>query len=403
MKAVMNAASRLKFGSLALLSCLASLNAVAADDAAQAELGRLLFFDQNLSRPRSQSCATCHDPAHAFTDARDNAVHGAASLGADGRSLGRRNTPSLSYLALNPDFLPGDDGNPVGGFFLDGRARTLAEQAAGPLLNPLEMAMPDAASVSARLRENPVYVARFSGAVLADPERTLRAVGAALAAFQRTAYFAPFDSRYDRYLRGEYVLTPDEEIGRRLFFATLTNCASCHVLHTLAPGADEPFTNYQYHNIGVPVNTALSEAAGRNAHEIDRGLAENPATPAGGVAGRFKVPTLRNIAVTAPYMHNGVFRDLRTALHFYNRHLVTSAASRTNPETGRPWGPAEVPDNLAVDLLRLGQPLDEERVATLIAFLRILTDRRYEALLDADSTRAGYTRATDLSAKGVRR
>lgn len=374
-----------------LLLLMASVaQATAADQDALAELGRLLFFDKNLSARRSQSCATCHDPERAFTDPRDNAANGAASLGDDGYSLGTRNTPSTAYVSLNPAFGRGADGLYAGGFFHDGRARDLATQAVEPVLNPLEMAMPDASSVSARLRENPVYVERFGAPVLNDPVQTLAAVGAALAAFQRTAFFAPFDSRYDRYLRGEYTLTADEDIGRRLFFATLTNCASCHVLNTLAPTAAEPFTNFQYHNIGVPANAELLVANGRGPRYVDRGLAENPAAAGRDAAGRFKVPTLRNVAVTAPYMHNGVFRDLRTALHFYNRHIVNSAASRTNPETGSPWGPAEVPDNLATDLLRQGQPLDDERITMLIAFLRLLTDKRYEPLQDAMPALPGH-------------
>ncbi len=347
------------------------------------ELGRLLYFDRNLSLTRSQSCASCHDPAHAFSDPRPDAMGGAVSLGADGHTLGRRNAPSIAYVMQIPDFTLGADGLASGGFFVDGRARDLATQAVGPVLNPREMAMPDAAAVAARLRENPAYVARLGAATLADPARALNAVGAALAAFEQTEFFAPFDSRYDRYLRGEYRLTPDEEIGRRLFFSSLLNCASCHLLNTLTPTAREPFSNFQYHNIGVPANPALNAARGQPADSIDLGLAENPAMKGVHAAGRFRVPTLRNIALTAPYMHNGVFRELATALHFYNRHLVDSAASRTNPETGAPWGPPEVATNLAHDLLRQGQPLDEGRIATLIAFLRTLTDRRYEALQDS--------------------
>lgn len=351
--------------------------------AEQVELGRLLYFDRNLSLTRNQSCASCHDPAHAFADPRPDAVGGAVSLGADGLTLGRRNAPSIAYVMQIPDFTVGADGQASGGFFLDGRAGNLATQAVGPVLNPREMAMPDAAAVAARLRENPDYVARFGAATLADPERALEAVGAALAAFEQSDFFAPFDSRYDRYLRGEYRLTPDEEIGRRLFFSSLLNCSSCHLLNTLTPIAREPFSNFQYHNIGVPANDALNAARGQPADSVDRGLAENPAMRGGDAAGRFRVPTLRNITLTAPYMHNGVFRDLSTALHFYNRHLVNSAASRTNPENGAPWGAPEVAANLADDLLRQGQPLDEGRIATLIAFLRTLTDKRYEALQDS--------------------
>jgi len=348
-------------------------------------LGRALFFDTNLSRSRTQSCATCHDPARAFTDGRDNGVAGAASLGDDGASLGDRNVPTLSYAALTPDFGRDDDGRPRGGFFHDGRAATLAEQAAGPLLNPLEMAMPDPAAVAARVRANPRYVAAFGAlegtAAVADDARLFAAVTAALASFERSEFFAPFDSRYDRWLRGEVAFTYEEELGRQLFFSDLTNCALCHVLDRTVASRRETFTDYHYYNVGIPPNPRLRAANGSAPGRVDRGLADNPRAGAPGNAGRFKVPTLRNILVTAPYMHNGVFRDLATAIHFYNRHIVDSSESRTNIETGRPWDPPEVPADIAGEELRQGQPLDAQRIAILITFLRTLTDRRYEALL----------------------
>ncbi|MCH2186497.1 methylamine utilization protein MauG, partial [Myxococcota bacterium] len=141
----------------------------------------------------------------------------------------------------------------------------------------------------------------------------------------------------------------------------------------------EPFTNFQYRNIGIPANPALT----RIHAEPDLGLLENPAVNDPTMAGKFKVPTLRNVAVTGPYMHNGVFKDLRTTIIFYNQHLVKSEASLTNPETGEAWGPAEVADNLDLELLRLGRPLEDRQIDALIAFLEILTDARYEHLLEA--------------------
>ena len=130
-----------------------------APDAALVDFGRALFFDPNLSLNRTQSCATCHDPARAFVDSRDNGVGGAVSLGDDGRSLGDRNAPSLTYAALTPPLRRNADGVYEGGLFHDGRARDLADQAGQPILNPLEMNMPDAAAVAARVSENPAYVA----------------------------------------------------------------------------------------------------------------------------------------------------------------------------------------------------------------------------------------------------
>ncbi|MGZ5918305.1 MAG: cytochrome-c peroxidase, partial [Hyphomicrobium sp.] len=168
-----------------------------------AELGRALFFDPRLSKNRSQACVSCHSPNMAFTDPRVmEGVGGAVSLGDNGKSLGDRNAPSAAYASLVPEFHIDATGKPVGGLFLDGRAKTLEEQAGGPPLNPIEMGMPDKASVVARLKEKPEYVtafdALFGGNVLDDSEKGYAAMEKAIAAFERTSEFSPFDSKYDR-------------------------------------------------------------------------------------------------------------------------------------------------------------------------------------------------------------
>jgi len=356
----------------------------------EADFGRALFFDRNLSLRRSQSCATCHDPAHAFIDARDNGVAAAASLGDDGISVGDRNAPTVTYAALSPAFHQDSDGHYIGGYFHDGRAASLASQAAQPLLNATEMAMPDAAAVASRVRAKPRYVTTlkhlYGQQVLACAKCILRAVSNGLAAFESTKLFTRFDSRYDRFLRGEYVMTKLEAQGRVLFFSPLTNCSRCHLLHVATVDTRETFSSYQYRNIGLPINLALRRKNGVAVRHQDLGLFDNPAVMHHGVAdeklkGKFKVPSLRNVAVTAPYMHNGVFAKLTTAIRFYNQYTVHNASSGLNPETGEPWGPAEVPQNIDRALLRQGQPLDEHRIQALAAFLKTLTDRRYEALL----------------------
>ena len=98
-------------------------------------------------------------------------------------------------------------------------------------------------------------------------------------------------------------------------------------------------------------------------------------------AGKFKVPTLRNVAVTAPYMHNGIFRELETVVVFYNKFILTNAESQTNPETGEPWGEPEIPETVDLDLLKEGQPVSPLQIRPLVTFLETLTDRRYEHLL----------------------
>lgn len=352
-----------------------------------ADLGRLLFFDTGLSLERTQSCATCHDPSRAFSDGRDNGVAGATSLGDDGRSLGVRNAPALTYVASTPPFRVDADGQPSGGFFLDGRAATLREQAEEPFLHPLEMRMPDAAAVVARVRGNPVYEESFrrlfGAEIFTNVEDAYGAIGESLAAYEQSAELATFDSRYDRSLRGEYEMSRQEALGRDLFFSQLTNCSLCHALAPHATKAPrETFTNYAYHNIGVPANARLQRVAGASLDPPDVGLLDNPAVTGAEQAGKFKVPTLRNVAVTAPYMHNGIFEKLHTAIHFYNRYLVRNQDSMTNPETGEHWAEAEVEETVDLALLREGQPLSEERIALLEAFLRTLTDQRYEHLLE---------------------
>jgi cytochrome c peroxidase len=379
---------------LALLPCsaFAADSALAADDAQQRQvrledLGRALFFDVNLSQNRTQSCGTCHDPARAFTDWRDSGVGAAASLGDDGHSLGDRQAPTVSYAALAPAFHQRDDGTWAGGQFWDGRAATLAEQAEGPPLNPIEMALPDKAAVVARLQENPNYArefpALFGEAVFADADTALRALGESLAAFESTEFFSPFDSKYDRYLRGEYTPTEQETLGMTLFFSNqFANCNQCHQLQTLPEAQRETFTSYAYENIGTPVNKQLRAANGLGDAHIDRGLLENPAIDDPAQAGRFKVPTLRNVALTAPYMHNGVFTDLRTVLLFYNKYLARGSKAQINPETGEVWGAPEVAENIALEKLESGRALDERSIDALLAFMHMLTDKRYEPLLE---------------------
>lgn len=344
------------------------------------QLGRLLYFDTDLSNNRTQSCASCHDPAKGFTDPRDSGVQGAVSLGDDGESLGSRNAPTASYAAHIPVFQRNAKGEYLGGQFLDGREPDLQGQAGGPPLNPKEMAMPDKASVVARLREKPVYLAsfrKFYGAqIFDDTDVAYAAVAESIAAFEKTEEFSPFDSKYDRYLRGEYQMTAQEELGRTLFFSQqFTNCNLCHQLQSIPGQAGETFSNYKYENIGVPANPAL---AGQPA---DRGLLDNPAVNDPQQAGRFKVPTLRNVAVTGPYMHNGVFQDLRTVVLFYNKYNSRSKKRQINPETGQRWAEPEAPDNIALDKLQEGPALNDQRIDALVAFMKTLTDKRYEHLL----------------------
>lgn len=352
-----------------------------------AELGELLFHDTNLSLTRSQSCATCHDPARAFIDPRDNSVNGAVSLGDDGRSLGVRNSPTLTYAALIPDFQRLADGDYMGGQFLDGRARHLRQQVnlnGGPLLNPAEMMMPDRAAVIARIRENPAYEEAyrtfFGENIFASPRSDnfpFTRIGQAIASFEDTDTFATFDSRYDSYLRGELELSDKETRGLLLF---RQHCSHCHSAAGIHDSRRETFTNYRYYNIGVPINHQLRAARGDNAP--DPGLLGNPIVNEERHAGKFRTPGLRNVAVTAPYMHNGVVNTLQAAIQL---HLHRAADSQSpfprNPETGLPWQDTDYPATIASYELVQSSPLSAADINILIRFLETLTDERYEHLL----------------------
>ncbi|MCB1377123.1 MAG: c-type cytochrome [Alphaproteobacteria bacterium] len=350
-------------------------------------LGEKLYFDVNLSRNRSQACATCHMPDLAFVDGRGTAAGRSASLGDDQISLGDRNAPSAAYARFSPDFGKNAKGRWSGGQFHDGRAVNLEEQAAGPPVNPNEMGMPSKSAVVGRLKENDAYVAAFEAIfgheVFDTDDAAYDAMTRAIAAFERTPAFSPFDSRYDRALRGEARLTDDEELGRVLFFSNqFTNCNKCHQLNPLAGGEGETFSSYEFHNIGVPENKVLRAANSSAPGRVDDGLFENAAVaqdPA--QKGKFKTPSLRNVAVTGPYMHNGVFSDLRTVILFYNKYNSKSAKRQINPETGMYWASPEVPANISLDELEFGPALKDREIDALVAFLRTLTDQRYEHLL----------------------
>ncbi|KLE08764.1 methylamine utilization protein MauG [Aliarcobacter butzleri L355] len=357
-------------------------SALMAEDMKKEDLGRILFFDVNLSKNRTQSCATCHNPNAGFVDDRDNGVKKMASLGDDGKSLGDRQAPTASYAKFSPVFHFDEKAKKyVGGQFWDGREATLEGQAGGPPLNPIEMGMSDKKAVVDRLKENTLYVDSFKKIFGADifknDDKAYEAMTIAIASFERTDEFSPFDSKYDRYLKGEYDLTPLEDLGKSIFFSNNNNsCANCHVLK----GEDkegETFTNYQYHNIGTPANNELRAKNGVKA--IDEGLLANSNVSDVAQKGKHKVPTLRNVAVTGPYMHNGVFKDLKTVVEFYDKY--NNKDRNIDPETNKPWDEPEVKDNISLQELKANK-LTDRKVEALVAFMKLLTDKKYEHLLE---------------------
>ena len=353
-------------------------------------LGQQLFFDPILSKNGNQSCSTCHNPEHGFIDNRDNGVGGAGSLGDDLKSIGDRNAPTASYAVFSPPFTYDSKKQEYrGGQFYDGRAHGLRNQAEGPPLNPVEMALPSKAYLRDRLENDVSYNKMFKKVygedVFKDSQYTYAMMAKAIASFEGTKEFSPFDSKYDRYLRDEYDLSILEDLGRTLFFSNNnTNCASCHVLKK-EDASRETFTNYKYHNIGVPRNYALMEKNVVDSKTfIDHGLLNNPAVHDKKYDGKIKVSTLRNIAVTGPYMHNGVFVKLSTVVKFYDKYV--NKERTLNPETGKKWDEPEV--KIASEdkkLLKQGKALSDRKVKALVAFMNLLTDERYEHLIKEDN------------------
>ncbi len=348
----------------------------------KAVLGKVLFFDKNLSNNRTQSCSTCHNPEAGFVDDRDNGVQKQASLGDDGHSIGDRQAPSAAYAMFSPVFhYDKKKKEYIGGQFWDGREPTLAGQAGGPPTNPVEMGMKSKEAMIIRLQENPYYVQSFKKLygedIFLDIDASYKAMTKVIEAFEQTKEFAPFDSKYDRYLKGEYDVTVLEDLGMALFFSNNNNsCASCHLLKKEGQSG-ETFTSYEFHNIGTPINSDLRAKNGASA--IDNGLLNNPMVSDIKHKGKYKVPTLRNVAVTGPYMHNGVFKDLRTVALFYDKY--NNKTRLINPETKKPWAAPEVKETINLDDLKSKKQSDR-KIDAIVAFMKMLTDKRYEHLLE---------------------
>jgi len=355
------------------------------------ELGKDLFLDKNLSLTRQTSCATCHDPDHAFIDARHmlpgahHVVDGALSIGDDGVSLGGRNAPTVSYAKFSPEF---NVTSLKGGQFYDGRASTLKDQAMGPPLDNAEMMMSNKELFVERIKENPSYLLAFKKfyglRIFNNTNKMYEAFGDAIEKYEQTDEFSPFDSKYDSYLEGKYVLSEKEEKGMNIFFSKeKSNCKKCHTLKKTSNEKRETFTNYKYQNIGTPRNLKALEARFANGqaelNATDHGLLGNKLVTDAIHDGKVKIPTLRNIAITGPYMSNGVFNNLSTVLAFYD-HMGGENRRPFNPETGELWGKPNVKETINHKALKM-PVLSDEDLENLEAFLRLLTDKRYEHLL----------------------
>lgn len=389
---------------LGLLVARSALAAEACPDplTPEQELGQLLFNDVNLSISRTQSCASCHEEARAFTGNNAQDPFFPVALGALPTLVGVRNTPTAKYASFTPIFgFSNEDGEwvPSGGQFLDGRADTLAAQAAGPFINPREMAMPSRASVVERIREADyatLFEQVFGAGALDDVDRAYESMTLAIEAFERTEVFRPFSSKFDAVLRGEARFTRAEAAGFALFKdPEKGNCSACHVGDESSTDPEDwLFTDFTYDNLGVPRNAQIPDNADPAFFEL--GLCAQPGLEArvpdevddeaaliASLCGAFKVPTLRNVADTAPYMHNGYFRSLRSVVEFY-------ATRDTNPERWYPLVGGELakfddlPPEFVGNVNASEAPYDRapgqaprlspREIDQVVAFLRTLSD-----------------------------
>jgi cytochrome c peroxidase len=334
----------------------------------RAELGEKLFNDPNLSEPAGQACSDCHDAKMAFVDPEFERV----SPGVHRDRVGARNAQSAMYARFAPPLHKDEAGNYAGGLFWDGRANTLEEQAGGPMLNPLEMNNPDKATVVAKVKKayGRQFRELFGKGALDDVEQGYTHITEAMAAFERTPAFAPFSSKYDHYLAGTAKLTESETRGLAIFEDPARgNCASCHPSRPSADGTPPLFTTFAYENIGLPkfadspfysLDKQLNPAGEAF---IDHGLMKVTGNPADD--GKFRVPTLRNVAKTSPYGHNGYIHRIDEFIE-----LITGSCMR---EGTCKLPAAEVEAN--AQRVRSHQTaLSRQEIADLTAFLRTLTD-----------------------------
>lgn len=381
-----------------LVACLAAgaltlpKSVVGAGLSPQEELGKKIFFDQRLSSPPGQACATCHAPTVGFTGPNPVVNQTTAVYpGAIHTRFGNRKPPSAAYGGASPVLhFDQTEGAWVGGMFWDGRATgqrlgdPLAEQAQGPFLSPVEQNVADARQLCT-LIQGADYAGLFqqawgSGSLDCeqDPTGAFERIARAVSAYEQSAEVNPFSSKYDAFLKGKAQLTPQEALGLGLFVGK-GKCSACHISSPGPKGEPPLFTDFTYDNLGVPRNPANPfygmppEINPAGAGWVDLGLggylktAGHPREVYEPELGKVKVPTLRNVdqrpipGFTRAYMHNGFFKSLEEVVRFYNTRDVGS------------WPKPEYAQNLNQDEMgNLGLTTEEE--AAIVAFMKTLTD-----------------------------
>ncbi len=370
------------------------------------QLGKILFFDTNLSSPEGQSCAGCHGAEVGFTGPdeevnKGEAVHEGATKG----RFGNRKPPAASYAGDSPVLhFDKEEKVWVGGMFWDGRATgktlsdPLAEQAQGPFLNPLEQNVPDTKTLCTKIKQSS-YASLFEEVwgkgsldcgdrVLATYDRVARSI----AAYERSREVNPFTSKFDFWMRKKAKLSKEEMAGLALFEGK-GKCAECHPSKPGPKGTSPVFTDFTYDNLGIPKNPDnlfYGMAAKWNPQGtafVDTGLggylkgAGYKETVYKAEMGKFKVPTLRNVdkrpspGFVKSFGHNGTFKSLKEIVHFYNaRDVFPKCEGMSGPKPGENCWPApEVSSNVnREELGNLG--LSEAEENAIVAFLKALND-----------------------------
>jgi cytochrome c peroxidase len=395
-------------------------------------VGKLIFFDESLSVNENQACAVCHGAEVGGTgpDEDFNRLAGVYEGSVPGR-FGNRKPNSTSYATPSPVLDIDANGEIVGGSFWDGRAtgwrlgRAAADQAQGPFLNPLEQALPSGEEVTRRVCEAdyaPLFTSVYGESACVDLTMGYDQVAYAITAYEDSAEVNPYDSKYDAWVAGEAVLTPQEQAGLALFEGKAA-CAECHSTDPGPDGRPAAFTDFTYVNLGMPRNpenpflqedtvyidgepiNPLGEAwldlglagfldelrrddawrsqpfvppafASLGAEDLDR-LVEQ-------TRGTHRVPTLRNVDerptpdFVKPFGHNGWFKGLESLVHFYNTRDVlprcASQATEADALAQGCWPAPEIPENVSTEggLGNLG--LTDAEEDAIVAFLRTLTD-----------------------------
>jgi len=333
---------------------------------AKVALGRDLYFDKRLSVDNTVSCATCHDPRFAFTDGKP------VSEGVGGKK-GARNAPTVLNAMFHEEQ------------FWDGRAKTLEEQVLQPLINPVEMAMPSHEAVVAKVRGIPEYAQRFREVFGGPNPVTIENIAKAIAAFERTLLSG--DSPFDRFIAGDHTAISEAAKRGWALFQGKARCITCHEFNPSSPF----FTDFKYHNIGIgmkatqnfePLVRQIQQMAQENRltrEALDRLALSEGFSELGRFLvtrqpkdlGAFKTSPLRDIELTAPYMHDGSLKTLREVIDFYDK------GGEPNP-------------NLDGGIVKLN--LTEQEKADLEEFLKTLTSdwvrrvARGEIKLAAEST-----------------